>query len=147
MKKYIGKKWKQLAKEEQDMLLSEANPFECSEGECIIDLTEDLSVTGKVINTEEERYIEIDDDAIIYNPNEGIIIENEKFKDLISLKDASIMLNKDESTLRRNIKNGFFKEWQDCIKLGKQWVFDIKALEKKYKKYDEFKKDLEEYLK
>lgn len=134
MKKYIGKKWKQLTKEEQDMLLSKATPFECSVGECIIDFTEDLSVSGEVIDTEEERCIEIDDDAIIYNPKEGIILENAKFKDLISLKDASIMLNKDESTLRRNIKNGFFKEWQDCIKLGKQWVFDIKALEKKCKK-------------
>ena len=145
MKKYIGKKWKQLTKEEQNMLLSKATPFECSTGECIIDLTENLSVTGEVIDTEEERYIEIDDDAIIYNPKEGIIIENIKFKDLISLKDASIMLNKDESKLRRDIKKGFFKEYQDCIKLGKQWVFDIKALEKKYKEYDKFKKDLEEY--
>lgn len=77
MKKYIGKKWKQLAKEEQDMLLSKAIPFECSVGECIIDLTEDLSINGEVIDTEEERYFEIDDDAIIYNPKEGIIIENE----------------------------------------------------------------------
>ena len=77
MKKYIGKKWKQLTSKEQDMLLSKANPFECSKGKCIIDLTEDLSVAGEVINTEEEIYIEIDDDAIIYNPKEGIIIETE----------------------------------------------------------------------
>ena len=75
MKKYIGKKWKQLAKEEQDMLLSKATPFECSVGECIIDLTEELSVSGEVIETDGERYIEIDDNAIIYNPMEGIIIE------------------------------------------------------------------------
>lgn len=75
MKKYIGKKWKQLTKKEQETLLKKANPFECSEGKCIIDLTENLSVNGEVINTEEERYIEIDNDAIIYNPKEGIIIE------------------------------------------------------------------------
>ena len=74
MEKYIGKKWKQLTKEEQDILLSKASPFECSVGECIIDLTDDLSVIGEVIDTEEERYIEIDDNAIIYNPEEGIII-------------------------------------------------------------------------
>ena len=77
MKKYIGKKGKQLTSKEQDMLLSKANPFECSKGKCIIDLTKYLSITGEVINTEEEIYIEIDDDAIIYNPNEGIIIETE----------------------------------------------------------------------
>ena len=72
MKKYIGKKWKQLTSEEQDMLLSNANPFEHSKGKCIIDLTEDLSVAGEVINTEEEIYIKIDGDSIIYNPTEGV---------------------------------------------------------------------------
>ena len=72
MKKYIGKKWKQLTSKEQDMLLSKANPFEHSKGKCIIDLTEDLSVAGEVINTEEEIYIEVDGDSIIYNPREGL---------------------------------------------------------------------------
>ena len=72
MKKYIGKKWKQLTSEEQDMLLSNANPFECLKGKCIIDLTEDLSVAGEVINAEEEIYIEVDGDSIIYNPREGL---------------------------------------------------------------------------
>ena len=75
MIKFIGKKWKQLTNDEQDMLLSNATPFECLVGECIIDLTDDLSVIGEVIDTEEERYIQIDDDAIIYNPIEGIIKE------------------------------------------------------------------------
>ena len=75
MKKYIGKKWKELTKEEQYMLLSKASPFECCEGECIIDLTEELSVSGRVIDEYGEKYIEIDDNAIIYNPKEGIIIE------------------------------------------------------------------------
>ena len=73
MKKYIGKKWKQLTKEEQEILIRKANPFECSRGKCIIDLTENLSVNGEVIDTEEERYIKINDNAIIYNPNEGVI--------------------------------------------------------------------------
>ena len=73
MKKYIGKKWKQLTKEEQEILLRKANTFECSRGKCIIDLTENLSVNGEVIDTEEERYIKINDNAIIYNPNEGVI--------------------------------------------------------------------------
>ena len=133
MKKYIGKKWKQLTEEEQDQLLSNPHTTE-SEGDCIVDLTENLSVGGRVVVTDEESYIEIDDDAIIYDPSDRVIIENEKFKDLISLKDASIMFNKEESTLRRNIKNGLFIEWQDCVKFGKQWVFDIKALERVYGK-------------
>ena len=58
--------------------------------------------------------------------------ENEKFKNLISLTDASELFGKDESTLRKNIKNGKFVEWKDCIKYGKSWVFDYEALEKIY---------------
>ena len=73
MKKYIGKKWKEVTNEEQEILLKNAIAFECSKGECIIDLTKNLSVNGKVIDNEEERYIKIDDNAIIYDPNEGII--------------------------------------------------------------------------
>ena len=56
------------------------------------------------------------------------------FNNLISLKDASLMYGKDESTLRRNIKNKKFVEGVDVKKFGKQWVFDIKALEREYKK-------------
>lgn len=59
-------------------------------------------------------------------------IVNEKFKDLISLKEAAIIFNKDQSTLRRNIKNGFFIENQDCMKFGTTWVFDINSLKAKY---------------
>lgn len=56
----------------------------------------------------------------------------DKFKGLISLKDASEMFNKEESTLRRNISNGKFIEGIDCKKFGKQWVFDIDSLFREY---------------
>lgn len=62
------------------------------------------------------------------------MIKNKKFEGLISLKDAAKMFGKEESTLRRNISNGFFKEGEDCIKFGTTWVFDIDSLEKKYTK-------------
>ncbi len=55
-----------------------------------------------------------------------------KFDGLVSLKDASIIFKKDESTLRRNISNGKFKENEDVKKFGKQWVFDIDALKREY---------------
>lgn len=60
------------------------------------------------------------------------VIKNDKFKNLISLTDASKVFGKDESTLRKNIKNGKFIEWQDCIKFGKSWVFDYDSLDKFY---------------
>ena len=56
----------------------------------------------------------------------------DRFKGLISLKDASEMFNKEESTLRRNISNGKFVEGIDCKKFGKQWVFDIDSLFREY---------------
>lgn len=57
-----------------------------------------------------------------------------KFDKLISLKEASIIFNKHESTLKTNIKNGKFKENIDVKKFGKQWVFDIDALKREYGK-------------
>lgn len=130
MKKYICKKWGQLTEEQQYELLSKANIWDdVKNGDCIVDFDESLSISATIINDE----IVIDDNAILYDPIQGIIVENEKFKDLISLKDAAKLFGKEESTLRRNIGNGFFKEWEDCVKFGTTWVFDIKSLEKKYK--------------
>ena len=54
------------------------------------------------------------------------------FDELISLKQASELYNRDESTLRRAISNGLLKEGQDCKKFGKQWVIKLDALERVY---------------
>ena len=56
------------------------------------------------------------------------------FSGLISLKEASIMYSKEESTLRRNISNGKFKEGVDVKKFGNTWVFNIEAPEREYEK-------------
>lgn len=133
MKKYIGKKWKQLTSEQQENLLSNANASE-KVGDCIIDLSEKLSVAGRVISTEDENYIEINDDAILYDPNESVIVENEKFKGLITLKEAAKKYSKEESTIRGAIRYGTFIENQDCIKFGTTWVFDEEVLDKYYSK-------------
>lgn len=129
-------KWKELTKEQKKELLKDTT-FSKSKNEFIINLNDELAVKGNVIVKNGETIIEIDDDAIIYNKKEGIIVENEKFKRLISLKDASIKFNKHSSTLKSNIKNGFFREWEDCIKFGTTWVFDLDSLEKKYGKLDD----------
>lgn len=57
-----------------------------------------------------------------------------KFDDLISLKEASKLFGKAESTLKTNIKNKKFKNGVDCKKFGNSWVFDLKALEREYNK-------------
>lgn len=54
------------------------------------------------------------------------------FDELVSLKQASTLYNREESTLRRAISNGLLKEGQDCKKFGKQWVIKLEALERVY---------------
>ena len=64
----------------------------------------------------------------------GLIrIENKIFEGLISLQDAAELYGKSEVTLRHNIRNGKFKEGQDCKKFRSQWIFDVKALDREYK--------------
>lgn len=59
-----------------------------------------------------------------------------KFDGLISLKEGSILVNKEESTIRKHIFKGLFNVGYDCQKFGKQWVFDENALINKYLKED-----------
>ena len=65
----VGKKWSEISKKEQDVLLENANAVIHTgedlygDGECIFDLTEKYSILGKVVDGEKI----IDDDAVIYN--------------------------------------------------------------------------------
>lgn len=77
LKIYVGRKWGTLTEEEKLELLSNANCVDGAtgndlkgDGECIVDLTATLSVSGE----RKDEEIVIQDEAIIYNPEEGIII-------------------------------------------------------------------------
>lgn len=87
----------------------------------------DLYLSNLKVEINDENEISFD---IEYN-------SKKYWKGLISLKDASKIFNKEESTLRRNISNRKFKEGFDCMKFGKQWVFDIKSLEREYGKNEQ----------
>ena len=52
--------------------------------------------------------------------------------DLISLKEAAELFERDESTLRRSINNGILQEGIDCKKFGKQWVILRSSMERIY---------------
>lgn len=73
-KLYVGKKWGDLTEELRGKLLQNANCVDgetgnnVDDGECIVDLNETISVAGKI----EDMEIVIDDEAVIYNPEEGI---------------------------------------------------------------------------
>lgn len=65
-----GKKWGELERYEKKMLLSKVNCVDGEtgnntyDGECIVDLTDELSVVGTLIDGE----IVINDEAVIYCP-------------------------------------------------------------------------------
>lgn len=63
-----GVKWGDLSKETKTSLLERVNVWDdVKEGDCLVDLTEELTVEGKIIDGE----IVIKDNAIIYNPQIG----------------------------------------------------------------------------
>lgn len=70
MKNLIGKKWMELSETEKAELLKTPSAIDgstgnrCINGDCIIDLTELLSIDGKVV----DGVIIIDDEAVIYSP-------------------------------------------------------------------------------
>lgn len=54
------------------------------------------------------------------------------WNELLSLKEAAELYNREESTLRRAIANGLLVEGIDCKKFGKQWVILRSSMEKVY---------------
>lgn len=68
----VGKKWCEVSKEVQNELLSNCNIWSdliFDNEEVIIDLTDNLSIDGKInLDSENVNDFEIDDNAIIYDP-------------------------------------------------------------------------------
>lgn len=74
MNKLIGLRWGVLPLETKEWLLENVNCIDgatgnnVTEGECIVDFSDVLSIAGEIIDGE----IIIEDNAILYNPSEGI---------------------------------------------------------------------------
>ena len=70
MNKLVGIRWGELSKEKRSSLLKNATCIDgktgnnVNDGECIIDLTDTLSVCGNIIDGE----VVINDNALIYDP-------------------------------------------------------------------------------
>lgn len=70
---FVGKRWGSLPKKVQEYLMSISTVWEdISEGECIVDFYKNLSISGFVINNDTDtdcnRELKIEDEAIFYNP-------------------------------------------------------------------------------
>ena len=54
------------------------------------------------------------------------------FDGLLALNEAARIWGKDDSTLRRAIASGKFKDGLDVKKFGKQWVISTDAMLREY---------------
>lgn len=121
MNKLIGVRWGDLSAETQGDLL--AKSFCEGVGECIVDLTSDLSIAGMIINNGDEKELVIDDDAIIYNSAQGIILEAKtnvtfEINNIMTVSEAATIWGRTEGAIRAAIKAKKFIAGVDYRKAG-----------------------------
>ena len=140
MNKLVGVRWGDLKKETREFLLENSNVWDdTKEGECIFDLTDTLSVSGyiKCINKDEGDYEYIvDDEAIIYNPSVGILLESKELKfeidEVMTVNEAAEIWGKAESTIRLAINSKKFIPGVDYRKAGRITLITRDAMKRIY---------------
>ncbi len=55
-----------------------------------------------------------------------------RFDGLLALSDAGRKWDKNDGYLRHAIQHGKFKEGEDCMKIGKQWIITEEAMRREY---------------
>ena len=141
----VGVKWGALREETKADLLERANCINgidgeaVNDGECIVDLTENLSVAGAVIDNGEEIVLEIDDEAVIYNPEQGVILEGKEIVDteifdVMTVTEAAEEWNITEGAIRKAISTKRFIVGVDYRKAGRITLITREAMERVYGK-------------
>ena len=133
----VGVKWGALSEETKEDLLERA--FYEGTGEVIVDLTENLSVAGTVIDNEEERVLEIDDEAVIYNPTQGVVLEGKGtvdtvIFDVMTVTEAAEEWEITEGAIRKAISSKRFIAGIDYRKAGRITLITREAMERVYGK-------------
>ena len=134
--KLVGIKWGKLEKATQEYLLKDCDCInavtvnDAYNGDCIIDLTENLSVAGKIVDGD----IVIDDDAEIYNPigeyeSDGITFE---INNIMTVSEAAEIWGITEGAIRKAIKSGKFIPEIDYRKSGRITLICREAMERIY---------------
>ena len=144
MNKLVGVRWGDLKEETREFLLENSNVWEdVKEGECIFDLINDLSVAGYVrcINREEGDYEYIvEDEAIIYNPNDGNILKSKEIKfeidEVMTVSEAAEIWGKTEGAVRAAIKSKKLIAGVDYRKAKGTTLITREAMERIYGKRD-----------
>lgn len=138
MNELTGLRWGVLPLETKEWLLKGANCIDgatgdnVTEGECIVDFSETLSISAKVIDGE----IIIEDSAILYNPLEGITEEKEVDGFLIEMvmtvSEAAKRWGITEAAIRYSIKARKFVPGVDYRKAGGTTLIKVPAMKRVY---------------
>ena len=121
--KLVGIKWGKLEKATQEWLLKDCDCVnavtvnDAYNGDCIVDLTENLSIDGKIVDGE----LIIDDNAKIYDPegeygNDGTTFE---INNIMTVSEAAEIWGINEGAIRKAIKSGKFIPNIDYRKAGR----------------------------
>lgn len=140
MSKLVGIKWGRLEKETQDWLLKDCNYVDSStgnntyDGDCVLDLTEDLSVAGKII----DGNLIIDKDSKIYDPAGNYKYDGTTFEinNILTVSEAAEMWGITEGAIRAAIKSRKFIACIDYRKAGRITLITYEAMERVYGELD-----------
>lgn len=140
MDKLVGVRWGDLKEETKEYLIKNSLVWgDIEDGECTLDITADLSVSGyvKCINKDEGDYeYTVDDDAIIYNPEEGILTEkkeiNFEIDKVLTVTEAAEIWGIAEGTIRAAIRCNKFILGFDYRKAGRITLITKSAMERVY---------------
>ena len=133
MNKLHGIKWGDLSQETKTSLLERVNVWDdVKEGDCLVDLTEELTVEGKIIDGE----IMIKDNAIIYNPQIGKPCISQPLKvdidNVLTAQEASALWNITEGAIRKAISSKRLIIGIDYRKAGRITIISKEAMERLY---------------
>ena len=136
MSKLVGIKWGKLEKDTQEYLLKNCNCVNggtgdtAYNGDCIVDLTENLSVAGKIVDGD----IAIDDDAKIYDPEGEYGSDGTTFEinNIMTVSEAAENWGITEGAIRKAIKSNKFIPSIDYRKAGRITLICREAMERVY---------------
>lgn len=128
-----GVKWGDLSQETKTSLLERVNVWDdVKEGDCLVDLTEELTVEGKIIDGE----IIIKDNAIIYNPQIGKPCISQPLQvdidNVLTAQEAADKWNITEAAIRKAISSKRFIIGIDYRKAGRITLISRKAMVRLY---------------
>ena len=136
MSKLVGVKWGMLEECTKEWLLKDCDcvnavtVHDAYNGDCIVDLTENLSVPGKIVNGD----IVIDDNTKIYDPigeykNDGSTFE---INNVMTVSEAAKKWGITEGAIRKAIKSDKFIPGIDYRKAGRITLICREAMERVY---------------